>query len=52
MDALEFVKRCLDGEAVVVKEVGGWKAVWKEKVITEGFSDESCGEGRWGGALL
>ena len=32
VDALEFVKRCLDGKAVVVKEVEGWEAVWEEKV--------------------
>jgi len=29
---LEFVTRCFDGVAVVVKEVGGLKAGWEEKV--------------------
>ena len=29
---LEFVKSCFDDEAVVVKEVGGWKAGWEERV--------------------
>ena len=28
---LEFVKRCLDGEAVVVKEVGGCKAAGRKR---------------------
>jgi len=28
----EFVKSCLDDEAVVVKEIGGWKASWEERV--------------------
>jgi len=30
--ALEFVTNCFDGEAVVAKEVGGWKAGMEEKV--------------------
>jgi len=28
---LEFVTSCFDGEAVLVKEVGGLKADWEEK---------------------
>ncbi|KAG0633533.1 hypothetical protein HOY80DRAFT_1104625 [Tuber brumale] len=32
VEVLEFVKSCFDDEAVVVKEVGGWKAGWEEKV--------------------
>ena len=32
MEVLEFVKSCLDGEAVVVKEVEGFKAGWEGKV--------------------
>lgn len=32
MKVLEFVKCCLDGEAVLLKEVGGWKASWGEEV--------------------
>ncbi|CUS14993.1 unnamed protein product [Tuber aestivum] len=29
---LEFIKSCFDDEAVVVREVGGWKTGWEEKV--------------------
>lgn len=50
VDALEFIKRCLDGEAVVVKEVGGWKAVREEKVQRVGRRVMRRGE--MGGALL
>ena len=32
VEAVEFVKSCFDGEAVVVKEVWGWKAGWEHKV--------------------
>jgi len=32
MEVVEFVKSCFDGEAVLVKKVGGWKAGWKHKV--------------------
>lgn len=32
MEGLEFAKNCFDGEAVVVKEVGGWKTGWEEIV--------------------
>ena len=32
MKMLEFVKSFFDGEAVVVKEVGGLKAGWEEQV--------------------
>jgi len=32
VEVLEFVKSCFDDEAVVVKEVGGWKAGWEERV--------------------
>ena len=32
MEVFEFVKRCLDGEAVVLKKVGGWKTSQEEKV--------------------
>ena len=32
MEVLQFVKSYFDGEAVVVKEVGGWKASWEEEV--------------------
>ena len=28
----EFVKSCFDNEAVVVKEIGGWKAGWEGRV--------------------
>jgi len=28
----EFVKSCFDNEAVVVKEIGGWKAGLEERV--------------------
>jgi len=32
VEVLEFVKSCFDDEAVVVKEVGGWRAGWEERV--------------------
>ncbi|KAG0634241.1 hypothetical protein HOY80DRAFT_1060853 [Tuber brumale] len=32
VEVMEFVKSCFDGEAVVVKEVGGWKAGWEENI--------------------
>lgn len=32
MEGLEFVTNCFDGEAVVVKEVGGWETGWEEIV--------------------
>jgi len=30
VEELEFVKSCFDYEAVVVQEIGGWKAGWEE----------------------
>jgi len=32
VEVLEVVTSCFDGGAVVVKEVGGWKAGWEERV--------------------
>jgi len=32
MEVLEFVTSCFDGEAVVVKEVGGLKTCGEERV--------------------
>jgi len=32
VEVLEFVKSCFDDEEVVVREVGGWKTGWEERV--------------------